>query len=164
MGIRSNSFPSGWKIRISQALQARQQERFPVRAAAALDHEAAQCGQKALVLDRFADCGGKMCTIANAKLAAAAPPCCMMDGTTCGMMSPLGMCLAVYEDPGGHMCPDAMVLTTMVPGCCADGTKCGVVDLLTGSGCYERSMVPLAPLPPINCDGTMPMGTPDAGM
>jgi hypothetical protein len=113
---------------------------------------------------------GTMATMCGAVMCAAGECCTAM--MECGMMSPLGMCLPAFVDPGGHMCPDETIAGMMVPGCCTEGgVECGVVDSLTGSGCASRataSQIAVAlggmPLEPINCDGTMPMASPDAGM
>lgn len=111
------------------------------------------------------NCGGVVCTVpAGSTLT----PCCNPMTNTCGMMGTFA-CLAVYEDPAPHMCPNETIMGVMVPGCCADGTLCGVVDLLLSGGCTERESIPalIATLPPLYCaDGSpapVTMGG-DAGM
>jgi hypothetical protein len=79
--------------------------------------------------------------------------CCTTD-MKCGLSSSINPSCIEVMDP--MMCQPATILGQMTPACCIVAeNRCGVVNTLTGDPpCYAREDVPLASLPPANCDGT----------
>jgi len=102
-------------------------------------------------------CGTNACT-AVMPGAICNKTCCTADNK-CGLTSSINpMCIEAID---AQMCQPATILGQMTPACCVPGTNtCGVVNTLTGDPpCVARAMVPLANLPPANCDGTPVMMT-----
>ena len=111
-----------------------------------------------------ATCGAETCTAPDATSAQllCAKTCCTTDGKCGTVNSQHADCMLAVVNTSS--CPNEMILGAMATGCCVDGTNtCGVVDTIRNMGCIARADVPLATLPPKNCDGTTPEATAGTG-